>query len=68
MNDVIFVQINIVSIIRKNTEKDVYSFCEEKVLGYLLWVFWYAESKNKVGKLKMASSLSNFHISKMAAK
>ena len=36
MNDVIFVQINIVSIIRKNAEKDVYSLCEEKVLGYLL--------------------------------
>ena len=27
--------------------KKVQAFCEEKVLRYLLGVFWYAESKNK---------------------
>ena len=27
--------------------KKVQAFCEEKVLRYLLEVFWYAESKNQ---------------------
>ena len=27
--------------------KKVQAFCEEKVLRYLLGVFWYAESKNQ---------------------
>ena len=49
--------------------KKVQAFCEEKVLRYLLGVFWYAESKNQCCQAeKMASSLSNLHISKMAAK
>ena len=27
--------------------KKVQAFCEEKVLRYLLEIFWYAESKNQ---------------------
>ena len=30
--------------------KKVQAFCEEKVLRYLLGVFWYAESKNQCWK------------------
>ena len=45
--------------------KKVQAFCEENVLRCLFGVFWYAESKSQCWQ---ASSLSNFHISKMAAK
>ena len=60
-------------IVRKKNQKrrlfkKVHAFCEEKVLRYLLGVFWYAESKNQCGKLKNGVSLSNLHIPKMAAK
>ena len=40
------------TIVRKKIRKrrlfkKVQAFCEEKVLRYLLGVFWYAESKNQ---------------------
>ena len=44
----------------------VQAFREEKGLTSLLGVFGYAESKNQADK--MAFSLSNLHIFKMAAK
>ena len=48
--------------------KKVQVFCEEKVLRYLLGVFWYAETKKQCCWLKMASLVYNLHVSKMAAK
>ena len=45
----------------------VQAFCEEKSLMSLLGIFGYDETKNQ-WKLKKAFSLSNLHISKMAAK
>ena len=43
---------NLLGIVRKKPRKrclfkKVQAFCEEKVLRYLLGVFWYAESKNQ---------------------
>ena len=48
----------------------VQAFCEEKGLTSLLGLFGYAELKKKtmLASWKMAFSLSNLHISKMAAK
>ena len=47
----------------------VHAFCEEKGLTSLLGVFEYAESKSQCWQAeKKAFSLSNLHISKMAAK
>ena len=62
----ILVQMVRKKIRKKRLFKNVRAFCEEKVLRYLLGVFWYAEYN--VGKLKRASSLSNLHISKKVAK
>ena len=44
--------ISLLPIVRKNIRKrrlfkKVQAFCEEKVLRYLLGVFWYAKSKNQ---------------------
>ena len=51
----------------KKSEKDAYLRRYRHFMRCLLVVFSYAESKSDVVKLKMAFSLSNLHISKMAA-
>ena len=65
-----FAQATQVKIRRRRLFKKVQAFCEEKVLRYLLGIFFgMLNPKTNAVKLKMASSLSNLHtrISKMAA-